>query len=385
MISNPYSTLERWLHWLALEPAVVRRLAFDLERAAYLPDNPAQAALGSVYVCGLARSGTSLLLRLLDEVETLKSLTYRDMPFVLAPNLWRAAHGEHQRSVPKVMRAHKDDLFNDLDSPEALEEVFWKTFGHTLIDSKVGTLGYQTPSPETLVAFTKYRALVANPKSNKGSATASDALPRRYLSKNNNNLMRLDSLCADTSAHVLLSYRDPMATARSSHRLHQRFCKAQASDRFFRRYMRWLTHHEFGLNHLPFAFARPHMDPGLQPDDPNYWLDYWCAVHLHVQQQQAPNLHLVNYDSLCYQPARLLGQVFDTLALKADSTELAKMVRVAPAGSTVSVKVEYADQRTSDAPNEVVAPAEEFDPALLKRAQKIYVALCKSERNIVSV
>ena len=384
MIASSYSTLERWLHWLALEPAVVRRLAFDLERAAYLPDSPAQAGLAPVYVCGLARSGTSLLLRLLDEVETLKSLTYRDMPFVLAPNLWRAAHGEHQRSVPKVMRPHKDGLLNDLDSPEALEEVFWKTFGHTLIDSKAGTLGYQTPSPDTLGAFTKYRALVANPKSNKGSLAAADAPPRRYLSKNNNNLMRLDSLCADTSAHVLLSYRDPVATARSSHRLHQRFCKAQMSDRFFRRYMGWLTHHEFGLDHLPFAFARPHMNPGLQPDDPNYWLDYWCAVHLHVQEQQALNLHLINYDSLCAQPARLLGQVFDTLALKADALELAKMVRAAPVGSTVAAKVEYADQRTSEAPNEVVAPASEFDPALLQRAQKIYVALCESERNIVS-
>ena len=128
LISNPYSTLERWLHWLALEPAVVRRLAFDLERAAYLPYNPAQAALAPVYVCGLARSGPSLLLGLLDAVATLKSLTYPDMPFVLAPNLWRAAHGEHPPHVPKKMSTHKDGLFKDFENTRAVVEVLWETF-----------------------------------------------------------------------------------------------------------------------------------------------------------------------------------------------------------------------------------------------------------------
>ncbi len=381
LITSPYSALERWLHWIALQPSAVRHLAFDLERAAYLPDNPAQAALGPVYVCGLARSGTTILLRLLDEVEVLKSLSYRDMPFVLAPNLWRAAHGERQRNVAKTMRAHKDGLFVDLDSPEGLEEVFWHTFGHTVADTAARTLSYHPPSPDTLAAFADYRALVANPK---GSVAAPGALPRRYLSKNNNNLMRLASLSADPSAHVLLVYRDPVATARSLHRQHQRFCKAQAGDRFVRRYMGWLAHYDFGLDHLPFAFARPHMAPGLQSDDPNYWLDYWCAVHQHILQQQAPNLHLVNYDTLCAQPARVLGQVFNTLALQADATALSKLVRAAPPSSAAPTKPPHPEQRTSEPTDVLLAPPTEFSPTLLQRAHTIHAALRASGRNIIS-
>ncbi|MFZ4745249.1 MAG: sulfotransferase, partial [Limnohabitans sp.] len=298
MITSPYSRLDRWLHRIALQPESVRRLSFDLERQFYLPDNPQRAAQGAVYVCGLARSGTTILLRILDEIPELKSLSYRSMPFALAPNLWAAANRPMNRQVAEIRRAHGDGLLVDLDSPEALEEVFWRTFGQP-IDDDTGTMGYAPPSPETMAAFADYRALVANPK---GAAPAPDGKPRRYLSKNNNNLLRLDSLCADPTAHVLLVYRDPVATARSMHKQHLRFCKAQKEHPFIRRYMDWLGHFEFGLGHRPFAFARPFMDPGLRPEEANYWLDYWCNVHNQILLKQVNNLHLVNYDALCAQP-----------------------------------------------------------------------------------
>ena len=41
-----------------------------------------------VFVSGLARSGTTILLNALYESDEFASLSYKDMPFVLAPNLW---------------------------------------------------------------------------------------------------------------------------------------------------------------------------------------------------------------------------------------------------------------------------------------------------------
>ena len=326
MITSPYSRLDRWLHWIALQPESVRRLSFDLERQFYLPDNPQRAAQGAVYVCGLARSGTTILLRILDEIPELKSLSYRSMPFALAPNLWEAANRPMNRQVAEIRRAHGDGLLVDLDSPEALEEVFWRTFGQP-IDDDTGTMGYAPPSPETMAAFADYRALVANPK---GAAPAPDGKPRRYLSKNNNNLLRLDSLCADPTANVLLVYRDPVDTARSMHKQHLRFCKAQKEHPFIRRYMDWLGHFEFGLGHRPFAFAKPFMDPGLLPEDPNYWLDYWNAVHRYILQHHSPRLHLANYDNFCAKPNLVLKEIFRVLDLKVDSDSLAKLVHAPP-------------------------------------------------------
>lgn len=265
MRSNVYGMMERWLHWLALEPAVVRHLAFELERQFALPQRAAPVpsssnkfadpADGAVYVCGLARSGTTMLLRILDEIDTLRSLTYRDMPFVLAPNLWRQiTRYAPQRSEP-AERAHGDGIIVDFDSPEGFEEVFWRTFSRQIPDT--GYLGADEPSPEALAAFADYRAFVANPRTEQDSA---NGITRRYLSKNNNNLLRLRSLCADPTATVLLVYRNPVATARSLYRQHQRFCAAQAGSRFTRAYMGWLAHHEFGLDHRPFHFAVAGMD-----------------------------------------------------------------------------------------------------------------------------
>ena len=379
MIKNPYRLLDRWLHWIALESKIVRRLSFDLERQLYLPKDPQRASQGAVYVCGLARSGTTILLSILDEIPGLKSLTYRAMPFALAPNLWNTVRFGRKNNVTKTLRAHGDGIHIDLDSPEGLEEVFWQTFGHSVTSTAAHSLDCDEPSRETLAVFGEYRALVANPKVGRREATE---IPGRYLSKNNNNLMRLPSLCSDPKATILLVYRDPIATAWSLYRQHQRFCKAQTEDHFIRRYMGWLAHHEFGLDHLPFAFAVPHMTPGMEPDGPNYWLDYWCAVHQHILREHQDNLYLINYDILCARPEGLLGSLLKTLELQADAKELAKLVRLSTPPRLVPNDAQHPEPHTSKSPIAILAPLEEFSSSLLRRAQSVHAALLRSGRNI---
>lgn len=362
-----YGLLDRWLHWIALEPAAVRHLAFDLERQFALPrratpvistpSKPADPADGAVYVCGLARSGTTMLLRILDEIDAFRSLTYRDMPFVLAPNLWKQiTRHALQRSVP-AERVHGDGILVDFDSPEGFEEVFWRTFCTRTLDPHC--LGAEEPSPEVLTAFADYRALVANPRTEKGPT---NGIPRRYLSKNNNNLLRLRSLCADPTATVLLVYRNPTATARSMHRQHQRLGAAQTEDRFTRAYMGWLLHHEFGLDHRPFCFAVPAMEISRTPEDLNYWLDYWNAAYRYVLTQQDLRLHLVNHDVLCTQPSRMLEVIFATLGVQADAVALAEQIAV---------------------PAPIAMHTDDFCPEMLRRAQATYDALEDSPRNLL--
>ena len=366
MHESSYGMLERWLHWIALEPASVRHLAFELERQFALPKRPTPAtsssnkiadpADGAVYVCGLARSGTTMLLRILDEIDAFRSLTYRDMPFVLGPNLWKQITRHSQRRSVTTERAHGDGILVDFDSPEGFEEVFWHTFGTRKSDPRC--LGFDTPSAEALAAFADYRALVANPRT---EPVPAKGIQRRYLSKNNNNLLRLPSLCADPTATVLLVYRNPVATARSLHRQHQRFCATQTESRFTRTYMGWLAHHEFGLDHLPFCFAAPEMNSALTPDDPNYWLDYWNAVYSHVLAQEGLRLHLVNHDALCVMPSQMFEAIFEVLGVQADAKELAKQI-AAPAPSSVST--------------------DGFSPELLSRVESTHIALLTNSKSI---
>ena len=317
MRGDAYNRVEQWLHWIALEPKAVRELSFELERSASLAkDRPSE---GSVYVCGLARSGTTVLLRALARLDAFRSLTYRDMPFVLAPNLWRrVAHRANRASAPGE-RAHGDGIMVDFDSPEAFEEVFWRTFADEPHAST--TFGRSAPSAEVLEAFAEYRAVIANPR-------GSDRR-RRYLSKNNNNVVRLRELVSDPTAAVLMPYREPVACARSLHRQHLRFSRAQAENAFTRRYMRWLGHHEFGLDHRPFDFAAQRMDKGLDPAQPDYWLDYWNAVHEELPARLDSRVHLVEHDRFCAQPVPAMERIVRILGLEADAASMCAEIRPA--------------------------------------------------------
>lgn len=354
--SSDYSMLDRWLHWLALEPVAVRRLSFEIESESALSEKSrSQTGDRAVYVCGLARSGTTMLLQFLDQSQSFISLTYRDMPFVLAPNLWRKINRFFPREARLKERAHGDDMLVGYDSPESFEEVFWRTFGNSARAS-AKSYGSNDVGDEALQKFADYRSLVANPKTDSHPDTAKR---KRYLSKNNNNLLRLRNLAADPTATILLVYRNPVDTARSLYRLHQSFCTTY-NDEFTQRYMGWLGHHEFGPNHLPLSFALPYMNPELKPDQPDYWLGYWNAVYSHVLDQEDAGFYLVNHDQMRESPRQMLDAIFTLLDEKADTTQMAAEVRAGKPS----------------------APPSEFSPELLASANLTYHRLTKSKLNV---
>lgn len=351
MSQGRYGFLDRCLHQLALGSKTLRKITFDLDKATALPTNGGMSADSPVYVCGLARSGTTMLLEILDQSENFRSLSYRHMPFVMAPNLWAkiSRHGEKQSALAE--RAHGDGVYVGYDSPEAFEEVFWQSFD----DPATGACyGMPPPEQETLEAFAQYRTLVANPKGRPPGPA------RRYLSKNNNNLLRLSSLCAEPSAAVLLVYRDPVATARSLYAQHQRFLNVQREDAFTLRYMQWLGHHEFGLGHKAFCFAAAAMNPALKPDQLDYWLDYWNAVHAYVLEQEQERIHLIHHDSMCAEPGAFLSRLFALLGVSLDAVTLARGIR---------------------APKNV--GREGFSSALLQAAYETYGRLLQRNNNIL--
>ena len=302
-----YSRTEKLLHWLALQPESVRRMSFDLERQFYLPDDVEAAASGSVYVCGLARSGTTLVLQLLEQLPCFRSLTYRDMPFVLAPNLWRRVAGLSQRSAALSERAHGDGVMVGYDSAESFEEVFWRTFSRSADRSAEG-YGTCEVDDEALKLFAQYRALVANPRGQGGER-------KRYLSKNNDNLLRFHRLAEDPTATVLLVYRNPIDTALSLHRQHMRFMERK-EDPFVAQYMGWLGHHEFGPGHMPFSFVKRYINPALDPKQPNYWLDYWIKSHEYILRLNSNRVMLVNYESLIKNPSQVLNCLVQAINLE---------------------------------------------------------------------
>jgi Sulfotransferase family len=322
-----YSKLERIIHKLFLGPQIIRQVTFDLgvALAKSRGDLGVEHTLGPIYICGLARSGTTIMLEILLGVPELASLTYRDMPFVLAPRLRNFIRWNDRSQVSTVERFHGDSMNIDLDSAEAFEEVFWLTQGAA--ETQNDSYRFVPPSPAILKSFQDYRLLLAN-----------RAGSQRYLSKNNANIGRLDVLLAQPSAKVVFVFRDPVAAATSLFRMHQKLMSAHASDRFIAHYMRLLGHFEFGPNCLPFDFALPFLDKALKKDQPDYWLDYWIAVHraLIPKLKNQRNIVVLAHEDLQSDPNQILCNLAQLLNIELDIAAAVEKINPASYSSSSS-------------------------------------------------
>jgi hypothetical protein len=300
--ASNYSAGDRLLHALALDNAALAKTAFRLDQGRV--SRPVEAILGQrhVFVSGLARAGTTVLMRRLHASGRFRSLTYRDMPFVMAPNLWGALTGVSRKDLAAAERAHGDRLQVDADSPESLDEIHWRLFdGEHYI--RANALVLHAPAPEVVEG---YRAQV------NAILWATKPAATRYLSKNNNNILRLAAIRqAFPQALILVPFREPKAHAGSLLRMHRTFIDQQRADPFVKSYMGWLGHHEFGLDHRPFRFgAEPATgDPGTLA----YWLDRWIDAYTHIEATLPAGTMLVCYEDLCRDPG-----VWETIAVAAD-------------------------------------------------------------------
>ena len=263
-----------------------------------------------VFVCGLARAGTTVLMRRLYESQQFCSLTFRDMPFVLAPNLWRRMSKHSQKSKETQERAHGDGLMVNYDSPEALEEVFWKTqCGSDYIRNDC--LVPMSADEEVIQDFRTYVSLVMR-----------ESTGKRYLSKNNNNILRLGSLTeAFPNATILIPFRQPAQQAYSLLRQHQRFREVHSTDHFARKYMSWLVHHEFGADHRPFRFEEREPQAG-DPTKLEYWLNAWVITYTNILNHLPSQALLVCYETLCNESEIVWKSLVERIDVVPDSEGL---------------------------------------------------------------
>lgn len=324
----PYGFASRLMHKVALGSKGVAQTSFDIDRtmAAKQLDLPRADEIHPVYVTGLARAGTTLLTTLIHQSGLYRSLTYRDMPFVLMPVLWRKLSRSFQSREEKQERAHGDGMLVGYDSPEEFEEVFWRIFcGEDYIfDDRL------TPHDVPAETADLYKDYIRRLCAMDGKT--------RYLAKNNNNVLRLDSLCQFwPQAKIIIAFRDPLPHAQSLLAQHKRFLKQHQEDKFVERYMSWLGHYEFGQNHKPCRFNRddrPASDERWQTLD--VWVEYWCHIYSHLLRYQSKSqVIFVCYEDLCARPEEFLAHLFGKLDLpKAGLRSLAGEISPASRSAT---------------------------------------------------
>jgi len=275
---NFYNWLEKILHKIALSSQLMREVTFDVE-SSFVSSKVLKDK--HVFIAGLARSGTTILLNAIYESDIFASLTYEDMPFVLAPNLWAKISFKKNNYEIKE-RSHGDGINFSIKSPEAFEEVFWKTF-----DPK---------EDETLENFSIYINNIIT-KYNK----------KRYLSKNNQNIRRI-SLLSDFFADslILIPFRDPIQHSYSLLTQHKKFIDYSKKDPFISKYMKWIGHSEFGPNYIPIV----NNDLSFTDEmNINHWIEQWCLTYgkCFRKLKNKNNVHFVCYEKLCNSKEYWLG------------------------------------------------------------------------------
>jgi len=267
---NNYSWLQQRLHQLALSSNFMREMAFDIESTFISP--PEEGDM-HVFVAGLARSGTTILLNAIHESHKFASLSYNDMPFVLAPNLWSKISFD-KKNIGLIERSHGDGIKISTESPEAFEEVFWKTF--------------DDGDPESAKKFKIFVQLITY-KYKK----------IRYLSKNNQNIQRLELISQIfPSSKILIPFRDPIQQAYSLLLQHEKFIKDSNEDQFISDYMKLIGHREFGPSYIPIHNKNLSHIADL---DINHWLEQWHCVYKYCYEKlhNLPNIHFISYEKLC--------------------------------------------------------------------------------------
>ncbi len=358
-----YSRLDRLVHRLAFAAPFIQLTAADVERTLFGAQFRAARAARPIFVTSLPRAGTTVLLEALAEFPSIATHRYRDMPFVLAPVFWSRVSGPfRQPSVPRE-RAHGDGVVVGFDSPEAFEEILWRTFwpekyrGQRIAlwqaaDRKAEARSFFLEHMKKIVALRRPDRLQDG----------------RYLSKNNANIARLAAIRRlFPDAAIVVPVRRPLEHAASLLRQHRHFLAIHRDTPFVRRYMSDIGHYEFGELHRPLAF--PRLDELTANRDPltlDYWLGYWIAAFAHVAERHEEAL-LVSYEDACADAPGVLGAICAGLDLREEGSlaSAASHFRAAPAANEEADRA--ADRRLRDQAEALYQELRQRSPKLSSR------------------
>jgi hypothetical protein len=300
----------------------------SLESSAHRAELDEVAIDRPIYIAGLARGGTTILLELLASHPDVATHRYRDYPPIYTPLFWNRAFAQiYDAKAPAVERAHKDRILVTPDSPEAMEEVLWMRFfpgRHTIDATQVLDAATSNPRFEQFYRDHIRKILLVR----KG---------RRYLAKGNYNITRLGYLAKLLDdARFLVPVREPVAHVASLAKQHKLFCAQESADPRVLRHMRRVGHFEFGLDRRPLnlgeaAQARAIAELWAKGEEARGLARHWASVYGFVLDQLERDLALrertmiVRYEDACGQALATLTAVAAHAGLAFPPERLAEM------------------------------------------------------------
>lgn len=304
------SLLDYSLTWLAAYHPGMMRAAGEMEsRVLYRKLSPLSIEK-PVFVMGLARAGTTILLETLTEGKQTASHRYRDFPFVMTPVAWSAFVSVFATDQKPVERPHKDRIHINRESPEAFEEPIWQFFfPHVHDPEAIHRLTAADENPPFNRFYTDHIKKILYIR--KGT---------RYVSKGNYNIARIEYLNhLFKDAYFIILIRHPLRHIESLVRQHERFMAYSQTNPEIPEYLTAAGHYEFGPQRRPICLSpdegKAILDAWKGGNDPLGYAIQWAGIYGFVNRLMSGNknikehTHIIRYEDLCADPEKEIEKI----------------------------------------------------------------------------
>jgi len=280
-----------------------------------------------IYITGLARAGTTIILEMLHKHPDLASHQYKHFLIPYLPHWIGQIFKKNMIFTKSFERLHKDGIIVTYESPEALEEIFWQKFFNGIHnENNSNIISGSISNPKFEKFYRNYiRKLIF---SQNGS---------RYLAKNNYNVTRLGYLLRlFPNSKFLLIIRNPVDHIASLIKQTRLFIKLEQENPFLNDWLRIIGHHEFGHNQVCINVGNTDLIRKIRKLWRNKktivkgWAHYWISIYDFVANLFDANKILkkatlvVRYDELCETPAKIIDQIIEHTELPAEKFEKVK-------------------------------------------------------------
>jgi hypothetical protein len=268
-----------------------------------------------IYICGLARAGTTVTLRILGKHPQVTAHRFMDQKMVYLPYTWDRFSSLLPISSP-VERGNKDGIMNTNRSPTAIEEMLWmKFFDHLHDETRSNVLDGQVSNP----TFEKFycdhlkKLLLSRGRS-------------RYITKNNYNVTRLAYLQKIfPDVKFLIMIRNPVNHVASLIRQNRIFVDRGQQDPKRNASMLKRGHFEFGehrqcINTGNIEIVHEVWRLWQQEQPIRAWATYWSSIYDFLADQLTnPSLAkaslVIKHEELCTSPGGTLDRIIAHMEL----------------------------------------------------------------------
>ena len=270
-----------------------------------------------IYITGIARAGTTILLETLARHTQTATHRYRDFPGQFTPVWW--SRGQTSVDATPEERAHGDRIKVTQDSPEAMEEPLWMAF---FTDAHCQQASNVISRHTTHLRFEQfYRDHLRKILLVRGGS--------QYVAKGNYNLTRigyLQSFLPDARFVIAIRHpRDHIASLMKQQRL---FCAGETKHPRALAHMRWVGHFEFGLDRRPISIGN-----GVAEQIAKLWQQgeevrgcarYWASLYgwlfdlLQGDDSLRNAVQFVRFEDLCADPQATIDTILTHCGLPPD-------------------------------------------------------------------